>query len=96
MNICDRYGSHLRYLRISRGPQRGKYVHQLIAEAMLGRALFSFEQVDHIDGNTLNNDPSNLKVVHASEHARVGNRRRLERYNNARSSSTAETAPVES
>lgn len=64
------------YLRISRGPQRGRYVHQLVAEAKIGRSLFSFETVHHIDGNHLNNDPSNLEVVKRSDHTRIDNERR--------------------
>lgn len=46
------------------GTKYGSYVavHRLVAEEMLGRYLLSGEVVDHIDGNTLNNAPSNLRV----------------------------------
>lgn len=96
VNKCDRYGTALRYLRITAGPQRGQYVHRLVAEAKLGRALFTFEQVDHIDGNTLNNDPSNLQVIHAREHAKVGNARRVEKWSAERHAGATEETHVES
>src|SRR5689334_9385820 len=43
-----------KYLRISAGPQRGKYVHVAIMEAVLGRELEKDETVEHRDGNGLN------------------------------------------
>jgi hypothetical protein len=66
-----RGGKPSRYLRISSGPQRDKYVHQLVAEAMLGRELAPNEDVDHKDEDTLNNDWRNLQVLDKSEHARL-------------------------
>ena len=41
-----------------------------IVECALGRYLDNHETVDHIDGNFLNNDLSNLRVVKRSDHAR--------------------------
>lgn len=64
------------HLRIKAGPQRDRYVHELVAEAMLGRELLPGEQVDHIDGDTLNNDWRNLQVLMIDTHAVVGNERR--------------------
>jgi hypothetical protein len=43
--------------------------HVLIAEKMLGRYLRDGEQVHHRDHDKTNNDPSNLVVLTASEHA---------------------------
>ena len=71
VNTITRGGKTIRYLRISSGPQRGQYVHQLVAAAKLGRDLMPFEEVDHDDGNTLNNHFSNLVVRHSRVHARI-------------------------
>lgn len=52
------------YLRVGR-----KYVHRLVAEQKLGRPLLPGETVHHIDGDKLNNDPSNIAVLTShSEH----------------------------
>jgi HNH endonuclease len=67
------------YLRIKAGPQRDRYVHELIMEGMLGRPLRPGEQVDHEDGNALNNDWRNLKLRQADEHSRLENERRCQR-----------------
>lgn len=46
--------------------------HRLVAEAMLGRYLTTEEVVDHIDGDTRNNSPDNLRVfARNSEHLAV-------------------------
>lgn len=79
LNTIARNGHTLRYLRISAGPQRDRYVHQLVAEATLGRPLREDEEVDHEDGNTLNNDWRNLVVRTVDEHARITRRRAHER-----------------
>lgn len=58
------------YLRISAGNCRNKYVHTLIAEAMLGRELTPGECVDHRDDNGLNCRPWNLRVMTIAENTR--------------------------
>lgn len=40
-----------------------RLVHRLIMTRMVGRALFSHEEVDHKDGIPLNNRRSNLRIV---------------------------------
>lgn len=46
--------------------------HRLVMERKLGRYLEPGEVVDHIDGNTSNNDPSNLRLFASNaEHLRV-------------------------
>jgi len=71
LNTIERCGLEIRYLRITSGPQRGRYVHQLVAEAMLGRPLAPDEEVDHLNSNTLDNTWTNLQVLNVSEHAKV-------------------------
>lgn len=46
-------------------------LHRLVMELTLGRALRPDEIVHHIDGDSLNNDPGNLRVMSQSEHARL-------------------------
>lgn len=59
------------YLQFTRGYFVGMDLHYLIAAMMLGRPLDDDEVVHHIDGNKVNNHPSNLEVLTKSEHARV-------------------------
>ena len=68
----ERHHKPLKYLRISAGPLRGQYVHRLVMEAKLGRPLTADETVDHEDGNSLNDNPSNLRgPITWAEHGRI-------------------------
>jgi hypothetical protein len=84
VNVIERNGLEIRYLRIKSGPQRDRYVHQIVMEAMLGRPLLPGEEVDHKNGNTLDNEWTNLQVLSASEHARETNRRATAKREEAR------------
>lgn len=53
-------------------------LHRLIMEEHLGRKLTSNEIVHHIDGNKLNNDITNLKVMTRGEHSRLHRKQELE------------------
>lgn len=69
-----------KYLRVRSGPQRGKYVHDLIMEAILGRELEKDETVEHRDGNGLNcgfhaDGKLNLIVVTKSVNTRLRHQR---------------------
>jgi hypothetical protein len=55
--ILDRDG----YVLLAKKPLR-KAEHRVVMEQVLGRPLRPEEVVDHIDGITIHNDPSNLRV----------------------------------
>ena len=49
--------------------RNNKYeVHRKVMEEKLGRKLKSDEIVHHIDGNKLNNDPTNLELTNRRDH----------------------------
>jgi hypothetical protein len=60
----------------SRFADTGELVHIAVAEAILGRPLKRNEEVHHVDGNTTNNLPSNLKVMSAGAHRFLHSRQR--------------------
>lgn len=62
------------YPRISGGPMRGKYVHIMVAEGMLGRELRKDEVVHHINGDTSNPRWTNLLVIGKETHDAVSRR----------------------
>lgn len=65
------------YLRVCAGPQRGRYVHDLILEAKIGRKLLPGETAEHKDGNGLNCDPDNIiGPVFRDENTRLMQKRR--------------------
>jgi len=58
-----------RYIRT--GHRHYEPEHRIVMEKFLGRKLQSSEHVHHIDGDILNNSPSNLQVLTASEHLKT-------------------------
>jgi len=56
------------YVRISAGPNRGKYEHRVVYEEVHG-ALGPEEHVHHKDENKRNNLPCNLVAISSSVHA---------------------------
>lgn len=54
------------FVQISDGKPHMKYVHRLVAESFI-QNLNNLPQVDHIDGNKLNNSVTNLRWVTVSE-----------------------------
>jgi len=55
------------------GPGNIKMVHTAVAEKIIKRKLYSDECVHHIDGDTENNSPENLKVLSRKGHRKAHN-----------------------
>lgn len=67
MKICKGY----LYKRCQNHPNKSKHggyvaVHRLVIEEKIGRFLLPTEVVDHIDGDTLNNSPENLRIFESN------------------------------
>ena len=56
------------YVEVTRGPNKGRMVHRVVAEEAIGRPLRGDEVVHHLDHNKHNNDPSNLEVMSRASH----------------------------
>lgn len=69
--IAQRIGMHNTYyvvtLKIEKGKSKTELVHRLVALAFLNPAHKLQTQVNHIDGNKLNNSVENLEWVTPSE-----------------------------
>lgn len=59
------------------GEHAGRLLHILICEHKYGRKLQDGEHVHHIDKNKLNNNPNNLVILTASEHAKLHSEDRI-------------------
>lgn len=59
------------YVELTRGANKGRSIHDVIAEQLLGRPLRRDEVVHHVDHDRANNTPENLAVMTRSEHTRL-------------------------
>lgn len=57
------------YVEITRGENKGRGLHVVIMEEIIGRKLFAFECVHHKDKDRSNNNPDNLQLMTRSKHA---------------------------
>lgn len=68
------------YVVFTRGPFKGRMVHDVIMEKHLKRKLENFEEVHHKDGIKSNNHIRNLQILtrsqHAALHAKQNNHKR--------------------
>lgn len=59
------------YYEITMGANKGRLEHVVVVESIIGRRLYHNECVHHIDHDKTNNDPSNLRLMTKSDHARL-------------------------
>jgi len=48
-----------------------KYTHRRVAEKKMGGSIYSGYEVHHVNGDKLDNRPSNLRVLSRSEHRAI-------------------------
>ena len=63
-----------RYPRCTAGPLRHKYIHRIVAAALLGRELTKDEEVHHKDGDRRNFNWDNLLVLGSKDHGWVSSK----------------------
>lgn len=59
------------YIEYTRGVNKGRKVHDVLMEEVIGRRLVRGEQVHHVDGNKANNAMANLRLLDRAEHMRI-------------------------
>ena len=62
------------YPRCTAGPLRHKYIHRIVAAALLGRDLKKDEEVHHKDGDRRNFNWDNLLVLGSKDHGWVSSK----------------------
>lgn len=63
------HNGYLSFYRLVDGTRKRFKCHRHILEMILGRKLYHFEIVHHINGNRLDNDLNNLKIMTIEEHS---------------------------
>jgi len=59
------------YIEYTRGEHKGRSVHVVAMEQKIGRRIFAYEVVHHIDHNKENNEICNLMLCTKSQHSRI-------------------------
>jgi hypothetical protein len=59
------------YQEFTRGPSKGRRVHDVLIEETIGRSLRRDECVHHLNGDRSDNRIENLQLMSASHHARL-------------------------
>ncbi len=59
------------YVEYTRGPHKGRSVHDVMMEARLGRRLLPDEEVHHIDENRQHNEIDNFALLTKAAHMRL-------------------------
>lgn len=67
------------YIEFTRGPNKGRRVHDVIVEQRIGRRLLAGEIVHHDDEVKHNNSDENLILMTRSEHQKLHMKRRKEK-----------------
>jgi HNH endonuclease len=63
-----------RYPRVTAGPLRQKYIHRIVAAALVGRELERDEEVHHKDGDRRNFNWDNLFILGGEDHGWVSSK----------------------
>lgn len=75
-------GYYMVYLFNGHGQKKSHYIHRLMYQTFIGDIPFKYE-IDHIDGNRLNNKAENLRAV--SHKSNCNNPKSIENYRKANS-----------
>lgn len=69
IRLFSRHKTAYRFIYVTvNGKRKQRMEHRVVAEQKIGRSLRADEIVHHIDGDSLNNHPSNLEIMTQSEH----------------------------
>lgn len=62
------------YIEITKGPNKGRLMHDVVMESSIARRLLPSEVVHHRDRNKQNNELKNLQLMTQSEHTKLHRR----------------------